>query len=78
VAALGATGLLPGELNSYLLHMPPCEWPIMAGHTLLGYVLAVGVQEQGAGSTSGRRFAPGHLGVFLNGGTLAIIACSTG
>lgn len=65
--------LLPGELNSYLLHMRPAEWPIMAGHTLLGYVLAVGVQ----GAVSGE-----HIGaalralviwvVFLNGGTLAI------
>ena len=35
--------LLPGDLFSYLLHMRPAEWPIMAGHTLLGYVLAVGI-----------------------------------
>src|SRR3989449_8090626 len=34
--------LLPGELFSYVLHMRPAEWPIMAGHTALGYVLAVG------------------------------------
>ena len=36
--------LLPGDLYSYVLHLRPAEWPIMAGHTLLGYVLAVGVQ----------------------------------
>src|SRR2546422_3171938 len=29
--------VLPGELFSYVLHMRPAEWPIMAGHTLLGY-----------------------------------------
>jgi hypothetical protein len=27
---------------SYLLHLRPTEWPIMAGHTLLGYFLAAG------------------------------------
>jgi 4-hydroxybenzoate polyprenyltransferase len=53
--------------------MRPAEWPIMAGHTALGYLLAVGV----AGALSGE-----HLGaalwalaiwvVLLNGGTLAI------
>jgi 4-hydroxybenzoate polyprenyltransferase len=65
--------LLPGDLNSYLLHMRPAEWPIMAGHTLLGYVLAVGVQGVLAG-----QFLPAALRalliwvVFLNGGTLAI------
>jgi 4-hydroxybenzoate polyprenyltransferase len=65
--------LLPGDLYSYLLHMRPAEWPIMAGHTLLGYVLAVG--WKGAGS--GEQLGPAILAlviwvVFLNGGTLAI------
>src|SRR4051812_45137189 len=32
--------VLPGDFYSYVLHMRPAEWPIMAGHTLLGYVLA--------------------------------------
>ena len=64
---------LPGDLYSYILHMRPAEWPIMAGHTVLGYILAVGV----AGALRGE-----HVGdavralviwvVFLNGGTLAI------
>ena len=36
--------LLPGDLYSYILHLRPAEWPIMAGHTLLGYVLAVGLR----------------------------------
>ena len=65
--------LLPGELFSYVLHMRPAEWPIMAGHTLVGYVLAVGFQGvvRGAWLTQ----ALGALAiwvVFLNGGTLAI------
>ena len=65
--------LLPGDLFSYVLHLRPAEWPIMAGHTLLGYVLAVGLR----GAGSGERFVPalGALAIWvvlLNGGTLAI------
>jgi len=65
--------LLPGELFSYLLHMRPAEWPIMAGHTALGYVLAVGF----AGVARGERLGQAVWGlviwvVLLNGGTLAI------
>jgi 4-hydroxybenzoate polyprenyltransferase len=65
--------LLPGDLYSYLLHMRPAEWPIMAGHTLLGYILAVGLR----GAGSGEQLGPAILAlviwvVFLNGGTLAI------
>jgi 4-hydroxybenzoate polyprenyltransferase len=65
--------LLPGDLYSYLLHMRPAEWPIMAGHTVLGYILAVG--WRGAGS--GEQLGPAILAlviwvVCLNGGTLAI------
>ena len=65
--------LLPGDLFSYVLHLRPAEWPIMAGHTMLGYVLAVGF----TGAGSGERFLPA-LGalliwvILLNGGTLAI------
>jgi len=65
--------VLPGDLYSYILHMRPAEWPIMAGHTLLGYVLAVGV----AGVVRGEHIGSALLAlviwvVFLNGGTLAI------
>lgn len=65
--------LLPGDLFSYILHMRPAEWPIMAGHTVLGYVLAVGV----AGAARGEQLGNALLAlliwvVFLNGGTLAI------
>ena len=66
-------GTLPGDAFSYILHMRPAEWPIMAGHTLLGYVLAVGW----AGLASGRQLGSALLALFLwviclNGGTLAI------
>jgi 4-hydroxybenzoate polyprenyltransferase len=65
--------VLPGDLFSYVLHLRPAEWPIMAAHTALGYVLAVGIK----GAGSGERFLPA-LGalliwvILLNGGTLAI------
>lgn len=65
-------GLL-GSRFDYLLHTRPAEWPIMAAHTALGYVLAVGF----AGLASGEALIAALLGlvlwvVFLNGGTLAI------
>jgi 4-hydroxybenzoate polyprenyltransferase len=65
--------LLPGDVFSYVLHLRPAEWPIMAAHTALGYVLAVGLK----GAGSGERFLPalGALAIWvilLNGGTLAI------
>ena len=65
--------LLPGDLFSYLLHLRPAEWPIMAGHTLVGYVLAVGI----GGAARGARWPQAIAAlvvwvVFLNGGTLAI------
>ena len=65
--------LLPGELFSYVLHLRPAEWPIMAAHTMLGYVLAVGFTGVMRGE-----WLPQALGalalwvIFLNGGTLAI------
>ncbi len=65
--------LLPGDFYSYILHMRPAEWPIMAGHTLLGYVLAVGVQGAVGGQQSGVALLALVIWViFLNGGTLAI------
>jgi 4-hydroxybenzoate polyprenyltransferase len=65
--------LLPGDLYSYILHMRPAEWPIMAGHTVLGYVLAVGVQGAGRGERLGSAVLALVIWVFfLNGGTLAI------
>jgi lycopene elongase/hydratase (dihydrobisanhydrobacterioruberin-forming) len=64
---------LLGRHFDYLLHFRPAEWPIMAAHTSVGYLLAVGL----AGAASGVRLGPALLGlvlwvVCLNGGTLAL------
>ncbi len=64
---------LLGRRFDYLLHTRPAEWPIMAVHTALGYVLAVGL----AAALHGRFLTEALLGlalwvVCLNGGTLAL------
>jgi 4-hydroxybenzoate polyprenyltransferase len=65
--------LLPGDLFSYVLHMRPAEWPIMAGHTALGYVLAVGIGGVARGLHLGAALGALALWVLcLNGGTLAL------
>lgn len=65
--------LLPGDLFSYLLHLRPAEWPIMAAHTAVGYVLAVGWNGVGRGMWLGEALRALVIWVvFLNGGTLAI------
>lgn len=65
--------LLPGDLFSYVLHLRPSEWPIMAGHTALGYVLAVGIAGVVRGAWLPQAtFALLVWVIFLNGGTLAL------
>jgi 4-hydroxybenzoate polyprenyltransferase len=64
--------LLGGRFD-YLLHLRPAEWPILAAHTAVGYLLAVGL----AGARAGVQLGPAALGlalwvVCLNGGTLAL------
>ena len=64
---------LLGRRLDYLLHLRPAEWPIMAAHTAVGYLLAVGLD----GAAQGVRVGPAALGlvlwvVCLNGGTLAL------
>jgi 4-hydroxybenzoate polyprenyltransferase len=64
--------LLGGRFD-YLLHLRPAEWPILAAHTTVGYLLAVGL----TGARSGVQVGPAALGialwvVCLNGGTLAL------
>ena len=64
---------LLGSRFDYLLHTRPAEWPIMAAHTALGYLLAVGL----SGAAAGEQLGAAAFGlllwvVFLNGGTLAI------
>lgn len=63
--------LLPGNGFSYLLHLRPLEWPIMAAHTTLGFLLATGMS---AGGAERGRLVLGLLlwVICLNGGTLAI------
>jgi len=65
--------LLPGDAFSYILHLRPAEWPIMAAHTAFGYVLAVGWQGMGRGTRWAEALTALVIWVvFLNGGTLAI------
>jgi 4-hydroxybenzoate polyprenyltransferase len=64
---------LLGRRFDYLLHTRPAEWPIVAAHTAVGYLLAVGLE----GAGRGERLGPALLGlalwvVCLNGGTLAL------
>jgi 4-hydroxybenzoate polyprenyltransferase len=71
--ARGAGYRLLGTRFDYLLHTRPAEWPIMAAHTALGYLLAVGLE----GAGRGEHLVPALLGlglwvVCLNGGTLAL------
>jgi 4-hydroxybenzoate polyprenyltransferase len=65
--------VLPGEAFSFVLHLRPREWPIMAAHTALGFVLAVGPFALGDADRVGRLGVALALWVVcLNGGTLAI------
>jgi 4-hydroxybenzoate polyprenyltransferase len=64
---------LLGTRVDYLLHTRPTEWPIVAAHASVGYLLAVGLQS----AARGEQLGPAALGillwvVFLNGGTLAL------
>lgn len=64
---------LLGTRLDYLLHLRPAEWPIVAGHTAVGYLLAIGP----AGALAGARWREAALGIVLwvvclNGGTLAL------
>jgi 4-hydroxybenzoate polyprenyltransferase len=64
---------LLGSRLDYLLHLRPAEWPIMAGHTLLGALLALGFARAASGEQAGAVLLGLVLWVVaLNGGTLAI------
>ena len=65
--------LLPGDGFSYVLHLRPAEWPIMVAHTVLGFVLSVGLVP----FLHRERWGTAALAlllwvVCLNGGTLAL------
>jgi 4-hydroxybenzoate polyprenyltransferase len=65
--------LLPGDAFSYVLHLRPREWPIMAAHTALGFFLAVGVERAIHGVQLDTLAAALVIWVgCLNGGTLAL------
>ncbi len=65
--------LLPGEGFSYILHLRPREWPIMAAHTSVGFLLATGWDAAAIRENWGAAAAGLALWVVaLNGGTLAI------
>ena len=64
---------LPGDTFSYLLHLRPLEWPIMVGHTTLGFLLAGGMGPLSRGERSGTLLGALFVWVVcLNGGTLAL------
>jgi 4-hydroxybenzoate polyprenyltransferase len=64
---------LLGSRLDYLLHLRPVEWPIMAAHTTVGYLLAVGLGGAAQGERLGAALAGLALWVgCLNGGTLAL------
>ena len=46
---------LLGPRFDYLLHTRPVEWPIVAAHTAVGYLLAVGLPNALRGEASGPR-----------------------
>ena len=65
--------VLPGEGFSFVLHLRPREWPIMAAHTAVGFVLASGPRGLSDATALGRLGAALIIWVIcLNGGTLAI------
>jgi 4-hydroxybenzoate polyprenyltransferase len=64
--------LLGTRLN-YLLHTRPVEWPIVAAHTTVGYLLAVGLPNALGSETLPLALVGTALWVVcLNGGTLAL------
>ena len=72
-AARAAGYSLLGKRFDYFLHLRPAEWPIVAAHTAVGYMLAVRV----SGVRAGEHLGSALLGlvlwvIFLNGGTLAL------
>jgi 4-hydroxybenzoate polyprenyltransferase len=64
---------LLGARFDYVLHTRPLEWPIVAAHSTVGYLLAVGLEN----AFRSERLPLAALGIMLwvvclNGGTLAL------
>jgi 4-hydroxybenzoate polyprenyltransferase len=73
VSGVRAAGYrLVGRRLDYFLHLRPAEWPIMAAHTALGYLLAVGVARAAGEHLGGALLGLLLWVVCLNGGTLAL------
>lgn len=64
--------LIPGDGFSYLLHMRPREWPIVAAHSLFGFLIAIPMDPAVAGRWPAAALGVAVFVVLLNGGTLAI------
>jgi 4-hydroxybenzoate polyprenyltransferase len=66
---MSSTASVPRRgISPYLLHLRPAEWPVMAAHTLLGWLLAAGWRVPDGPAWLGI----GAWVVLLNGGTLAL------
>ncbi len=64
--------ILPGDAYSYILHLRPREWPIVAAHAVFGFLLAI---PEGADLAERAPMLALGIALFvicLNGGTLAI------
>ncbi|MEX2583035.1 MAG: UbiA family prenyltransferase [Gemmatimonadota bacterium] len=64
--------LLPGDAYSYLLHLRPREWPIVAAHALFGYLIAIPAAPGVLDRWPVAIFGVAVFVILLNGGTLAI------
>jgi lycopene elongase/hydratase (dihydrobisanhydrobacterioruberin-forming) len=64
--------LLPGDGYSYVLHLRPREWPIVAAHCFFGYLIAVPVSPAVGDRWMEALFGVAVFVLLLNGGTLAI------
>ena len=64
--------LLPGDGFSYLLHTRPREWPIVAGHALFGFLIAIPQSPEVAQRWPQAILGVGVFVLCLNAGTLAI------
>jgi len=64
--------ILPGDGFSYVLHMRPREWPIVAAHALFGFLLALPGNPDVADRWVQAGVGVAVFVVFLNAGTLAI------
>lgn len=67
---------MPENIQTYIIHMRPRSWAVVAGHMAVGFAVAFGNEIISGGIVAGDwlRFAGALIvwTVFLNGGTLAL------